>query len=67
MNRSHTQVISFQDRVSDLFPILLPYHEQLFPYRIVEELPTILPRLLRTPFLARGRQLSGNPTSRALT
>jgi len=25
MSRSHTLVISFQDQVSDLFPILLPY------------------------------------------
>jgi len=30
MSRSHTLVISFQDQVSDLFPILLPYHEQLW-------------------------------------
>src|SRR5213593_2184689 len=28
MSRSHTLVISFQDQVSDLFPILLPHHGQ---------------------------------------
>jgi hypothetical protein len=48
-------------------PYLGPMTSNPSIIRVREGLPTILPRLLRTPFLARGRQLSGNPTSRALT